>query len=147
MWKLETRKHRIRIESIGKEWWRDKPTIVRDDGVSIMAAAGGPAHLLEFIYTDKDVSFTFLATRFVQESREPTDTWTVLLDGGLNSLENMQRKIVTPEKAREIADTITQGMLAWPISLHAELEKIPASAVRFLMKTWLHWEPTLGWGE
>jgi hypothetical protein len=147
MWKLETRKQHVKIESIGREWWLDRETLVNDDGVTVMAAGGGPEHLLHFIYSDGDLSFDFLATRFSGASEQPTDTWTVLLDAALNSLENMQRISITPDQAREIADTIADGMLAWPIPLHAELEAVPAKAVKFLIKTWQHWSPTLGWGE
>ena len=147
MWKLETRKRHVKIESIGREWWVDKPTLVSDDGVTVMAAGGGPAHLLQFIYTDRDVTFEFLATRFSGESKEPTDTWTVLLGPALNNLEKVQKKSITPDRAREIADKIADGMLAWPIPLHVYREKVPAKAVKFEVKSWQQWSPALGWGE
>jgi hypothetical protein len=149
MWKLEKRKYHLKYQHSDREVWLDKETLVGDDGISIMAVAGAPAGFLEFLYSDNKVSFRFLATRFdtSSENKPPTTTWTVLLGSALNGLEKMQRTPVTPERAREIADNITDGMLAWPIHLHFAREPLPAGAVRFRMNPWFHWSPALGWGE
>ena len=101
MWKLETRKRLLKYQHTDRQVWLDSLTLVRDDGVSIMSAGDNTAHQLKFIYSDKEVSFDFLASRFVQESREPTDTWTVLLGAALNGLENTQGKVATAEKGSE----------------------------------------------
>jgi hypothetical protein len=144
MWKSETRKHRIKYESLGKEEWIDSPALVREDGVSLMLIGQGREKQLDFIYSEGEESFRFTATRYFDEGQALTETWTVLLGSGFNGLENRIGTSISFARARQIADNIRDGLLAWR---WYGTDKPPAKKVRFRVKSWRHWSPALGWGE
>jgi len=141
MWKLESRK---RYSEYAKGWV-DTPAFVREDDVSLMPVGQGREKQLYFTYSDNEVSFKFTADRWSGDDHALADTWFVLLDAGLNRLENETGQTVDFAKAREIAENIEDGLLAWP--WYGAAKATPAKAVRFSMTTWRHWSPDLGWGE
>ena len=140
MWKMETRKHSVRYESINKVEVYDKPTLVRDDGVSLTLKGGGRENTRYFIYSDEDRSFEFTASRYAPDL---SDEWRVLLGGALNQLATDKTPSFT--EAHAIAHNIRDGLLAW--GWYENSEQTTARTVKFLMKGWRHWSPALGWGE
>jgi hypothetical protein len=133
---METRKH----ESFDKEKWYDRPTLVREDGVSLMLVGQGRERQLHFIYADKDRNFRFTANRHEDSL---TDEWRVVLDAGLNRLP--PEKTPSFEEVRTIAGNIRDGLLAW--GWYENTEQTTAKTVSFFIKTWRHWSPALGWGD
>jgi hypothetical protein len=112
-----------------------------------MLVGGGRENQQYFMYADRERSFRFVASRALSEvpgnTDDLSDEWQVLLDAGLNQLDT--NKTPTFLEAREIADNIKDGLLAW--GWYEGSERTSARSVKFLMKTWHRWSPALGWED
>jgi hypothetical protein len=144
MFQLRTEKYYVDYGN-GQGAWTEKQVLVRDDGVKLMNIGGGREMQDQFIYSDKDLSFKILATRYDAEGRKLTDTWNVDLGVALRSLERPapQSPQITLSKVREIAQNVEEALRAWPP--YGTEKGVPIRQVRFRMTGWPAWNPA--WGD